>query len=259
MSPQAERSQSEPRTTISDWLAVNGLARERVLRYLAMIAPVEVSPLKGATLPSHLGMPVKEAWELCANAMRAAFPDLAVAINWIEAETPKCLQPKSAKHPKPFTYDLGFGILPFVSLHYQGRASDLLAMAHEFGHAVQIVASWASEEGQMPPVARECCAFIAELAIVRHSDVRFPQLVARHSADDALYFGKARVLLENALRDEQIPYQYDWNYPLARRIAVELTQKGEAGRVCALYRSGQNGGHQLSSMMEAIGIGGATA
>lgn len=249
--PAHERCSSpEQQETISDWLDVNSLANETVLHYLEVISSSKEAKQKRYSGPQlYLDLSADEAWALCAGAMRRYFPDLVAKIDKIEAETPKCLASRRTKHPKAFTYDLGFGDLPFVSLHYQGRAADFLAMAHEFGHALQIVASWENGEGQMSPVARECCAFMAELAVIRHCQDRFPTLIIAHSSDDAIYFGEHTDALEAALNDNRLPYQFDWNYPLARHFAVKLFRAGETDHPCAkhlIFQAAQHGGETLA-------------
>lgn len=245
--PVSKMSQPKRQVTIADWLKFNGLTRKAVLRQLALIKWVDAPD--SSELQFHLGLTTDEAWALCAAAMRAAFPSLKSEIDKIEVEAPKCLQPKSTKHPKPFTYDLGFQTLPFVCLHYHDRPADLLVMTHEFGHALQIVASWQSGERQMPPVARECCAFIAELALLNAQKEKGEALLVCHQADSAGYFGENKAALESALFDDRSPYRYDWNYPLARQLAARLISAGGSNQAAAIFRAGQGGGHLLSKLM----------
>lgn len=238
--PVSRVSKSKRRATITEWLEFNKLTREAILRQLALIEPLDVDALDRSEFQLHLGLSVDEAWALCAESMRVAFPGLKAEIDKIEVEAPKCLPPKRTKHPKPFTYDLGFQRLPFVSLHYQDRPADLLAMAHEFGHALQIVASWKSGEGQMPPVARETCAFLGELAVIHHSQVRFPLLSFSHRKADTNYFDNKTQELKIAIQDGRAPYSYGWNYPIARLAArCVFCTPHQATR---LFKSGKSGG-----------------
>lgn len=257
MPPKNGRPQSQQRAKSSDWLKVNGLTRGIVLRQLVMIKEPNRASITKTSPP--LGMSAEAAWALCARSMHSAFPGLAGEIASTEAKTPKCLEPKAVKHPKSFTYDLGFNNPPFVSVHYQDRASDLLVMAHEFGHAVQITAGWGNGKGQMPPLARECCAFLAELALVQQCTGRFPALMSTHLADDTVYFGENKVALKDAMWDPRRPYQYDWNYPLARLIAAHLFKNCGADQACAIYRAGTGGGQRLNRFAETLDMGGLAA
>lgn len=240
MPTRAEHTPRRGKATASDWLKLNGLTREIVLSQLTLIEQVYVDDFDRSKVGSHLGLSADAAWALSAASMRAVFPSLAAEIDRVETETPKCLLPKRMKHSKPFTYDLGFQKLPFVSLHYKDRPADLLAMAHELGHAVQIAASWESGEGIMPPVARESCAFMGELAMLQHCQDRFPFLLSAHDADGSNYFGDRTRELELAVQDCKAPYQYGWNYPLARIAAERLIlDPGQADR---LFKAGKRGG-----------------
>lgn len=250
---------SRCRNTLADWLELNELTRETVQRQLELIGSLDDEALDSLEAQCHLGLTPDEAWAFCAEAMRAAFPGLEAEANKVETNVPKCLQPKSIKHPVPFTYDLGFQRMPFISLHYQDRAADLLAMAHEFGHAMQIVASWQSGEGQMPPIGRDSCAFMAELALLNAQNEKVEALLACHQADDVAYFGENKATLENAVLDDQSPYQYNWNYPLARQLATQLVNADEADQAVAIFRAGRGGGRLLARLLSNVEAGGLAA
>ena len=257
--PVSKMSQSKRQATIVDWLEFNGLTREAVQRQLALIESLDGDVLDRSGVQHLPGLTADEAWALSAYSMRVKFPDLKAEIDKIEMEAPKCLQPKRTKHPKPFTYDLGFQKLPFVSLHYHGRPADLLAIAHEFGHAVQIVASWQVGVGQMPPVAREYCAFIAELALLDTQKEKAKALLICHQTDDVVYYGENKVTLESALLHDQSHYRYDWNYPLARQLASRLINASETDQADAIFRAGQAGGQILALQITKMEINGLAA
>lgn len=257
--PVSMMSQPNCRATISDWLDFNGLTREAVLRQLALIEPQDGAAFDRSEAQTQLGLTADEAWALCAASMRKTFPVMKQEIDHVETNVLKCLQPKSVKHPKPFTYDLGFQKLPFVSLHYQDRPADLLKMAHEFGHAMQIVASWQSGEKQMPPVARECCAFNAELALLNAQNEKVKALLACHQADSAVYFGEDKAALESALLVDRSPYRYCWNYPLARQFTARLINSRKTDHAVAIFRAGQGGGQLLAQLIANVGAKGIAA
>lgn len=238
----------ETRPTASDWLLVNALTPDQSL---AVLREVEVPETRAAP-SAALGLSPDTAWALCADALRAAFPGLQPEIATVEWETPRCLSATRAKHAKAFTYDLGVGCPPFVSLRYRDHPSDLLAMAHEFGHALQIVASWRGDAGQMPPVARECCAFLAEQALLRHARGTLSGLTEAHRADDGIYLGRHKAALIAALGQPLCPYAYDWNYPLARIFAARMCRHPDTD---GLYRAGAAGGHWLQRSTAASQTG----
>ena len=244
---QQERTYSQPKATISDWLTFNGLTQEIVRQLLTDIEPPNdvASAYQNSNAP--LDLSADEAWSLCAVALKSTFPELRSEIEMVQTNAPKCLQPKIVKHPKPFTYDLGFGELPFVSLHYHNKPADLIAMAHEFGHALQIIASWTSGEGHMPPVARECCAFMAELAVVHHYESRLPALVMAHRSDDLTYLGTRTLELDAATQDSHATYQYGWNYPIARIAARHFFLLPD--KATWFFKAGRSGGQVCREMI----------
>ena len=123
-------------------------------------------------------------------------------------------RPLTLKHPET-------GV-PMVSFAWRGHVADLLTAAHELGHALQIVASPCDF---VPPVIRELCAFIAELALLEALRTQDPPMhrLARATwiADNVRYIGRHRELLERALDDANSVYCYDWNYPIARILASD--------------------------------------
>ncbi|MBN7776745.1 hypothetical protein JYP49_05725 [Nitratireductor aquimarinus] len=135
-------------------------------------------------------MSAEDAWALASQSLAAALPRLARLIRFVRNRAPKCLEPKAGKPERAFTYDHGRRQLPFVSCNYRGQASDILTVAHEFSHALQIVASAGSA---MPPLAREVCAFIGEHALLdwarQNASPLLPRLEAAWAADNQCYMG----------------------------------------------------------------------
>ena len=191
-------------------------------------------------------------WQSCADALARAFPGLAAEIDEVATGSPTCFSTENSKHPKPFTYDLGPNNLPFVSVPYRHTPFDVLAIAHEFGHAVQIVASYSRHELQSPPVARETCAFLSELAFLEFctfTDV--PTLSAAHHQEDHNYLKDCGNLLRSGLKSPNATYLYDWNYPIARHIAALAVATGQRDWAERLFRAGVQGGSLLASYIES--------
>lgn len=112
--------------------------------------------------------------------------------------------------------------IPVVICPWQGRPRDLLSLAHEAAHAVQLLAS----EGRfMPPILRETCAMLGEYAALRGLAQSDPATGAVFGA--ALARDQARRVsmgqgVRRVLHSPDTPYSYDWNYPLAQHLAGRL-------------------------------------
>ncbi|MCY1708410.1 hypothetical protein [Pannonibacter sp. SL95] len=82
----------------------------------------------------------------------------------------------------------------------------------------------------MPPIARETCAFLGELALIDWARRDHSALAARLSMvwreENKKYFNDDCRLLKGALTDPTSTYSYRMNYPLARAAAVMLWQAG---------------------------------
>lgn len=159
--------------------------------------------------------------------------DLIVGIRWLEGCV-DCDLP-------PYTADNGAGASPDVHIHWEGRASDIVCLAHEVAHAVQIQLA----AGRfMPPVARETCAFLGELALIERAGVISPalrrELTRVWNEENAIYLGSDCALLRSSLAQPDTAYHYRLNYPLARLAAYELFQKRELKSLRRLFEAGES-------------------
>lgn len=146
----------------------------------------------------------------------------------------------------PHTEDLGRGRPPVITMEWTGSADDLICLAHEVAHALQIMMS---NHELMPPVVREACAFLGELALIAYCHEHAPSLKDALSdvwhAENERYLGSDLDALAEALNDPGTPYQYRLNYPLARLAAIQLHRRG-AGDWCRdLFSSGRLGMQHL--------------
>ncbi|WP_322895757.1 MULTISPECIES: hypothetical protein [unclassified Yoonia] len=146
----------------------------------------------------------------------------------------------------PHTEDLGPERAPVIRMEWDGRADDLICLAHEVAHALQIMMS---DHEPMPPVAREVCAFLGELALIAYCREQAPNLNAALSnvwhAENERYLGSDLDALSDALNDPETPYQYRLNYPLARLAAVQLHRRGAGDWYRDLFSSGRLGMQHL--------------
>ena len=223
---------------MAEWLQANRLSIDDV-RWLLGESSAGACPGADHGAPEAAGLDAAAAWKVCANALGRSLPELGGLVGNIRDEAPRDLEPSPGKDPRAFTLDRGTGVLPHVSLHYGGSAADLLAVAHEFAHALQIVAS---EGSPTPPVVRECCAFLGELMLLRYLRANLPATfgTARKAweSDNDRYLGEDRDRLEEALSVADEPYRYRWNYPMARVLAQDLFERKSADEVAAIFCAG---------------------
>ncbi len=137
----------------------------------------------------------------------------------------------------PHTIDHGVEQPPEIRMSWQGSISDLMCLAHEVAHAVQLQLSAGSF---MPPVARETCAFLGELALIdwarRTQTDLASKLLRVWREENQRYFGDDCALLRAAQADPESAYTYRMNYPLARAAAVVMWRaRGDLQR---LFKAG---------------------
>ncbi len=203
---------------LAEWLALHGLT---VATLAPLLAPQAGPAVEQAASDPPLPNPATPP-DVAARITRAA-PRLAPVLDLMLARTRFDLDPDRLRFPRAFTlHDDGTG-RPFVSCPRDGRAGDLLRLAHEIGHACQIVAC---PGAALPPVLRETAAYVAEGLLVAGAladrDPLAPALAARHGADSRVIATRDAARLRAALAAVATdpPYSYRWNYPLARRIAL---------------------------------------
>ena len=142
----------------------------------------------------------------------------------------------------PHTEDLGSGTSPRIAMGWRGQPEDLICLAHEAGHALQILLSG---HRAMPPVARETCAFIGELLLLEYARTQTPILYETLRnvwvAENEVYLGRDLEALAQALGAPETPYNYRQNYPIARLAAVELFAQGSGSWLHDLFSAGSGG------------------
>ena len=239
--------------TMTGWLSCNRLDPARCRALLDLSGPPTpdtVGNFNGTFHPDS-----DTALRIVADAFGAAFAGVVPAAGPASGIATWHLTPSPGKPNIPFTLDRGADMPPLVSLHWRATPADPLALAHEYGHAAQIAATHATGSGPMPPLAREVCAFLAELALLDQMsgwrDTR-QALHAAHMADDTIYLGRDATALRAALEDPVRPYDHRWNYPPARILAGRLFTGSDRQRLAALYAAGGRAPAVLASLTKGI-------
>lgn len=216
---------------LADWLALHGLAAPAALDLLDRFAADQGKVVSGN---SPLALSAPEVWSMVAQAFGAGFGDNSALADRVMARTITEFAPDRTRFPRAFTlHDAGEG-RPFVSCPFRSRLGDMLTLAHEFGHAAQILAS---EGRPLPPILRETCAFVSESWLLdhlkRHDPPLWSALQPVWQGQIAGYLGPDANVLRAALADPSSRYDYIWNYPLACGLARGMPKEQAAALFAA--------------------------
>lgn len=203
---------------LAAWLDLHGMTAAQMLALIDQQPPAR--PIAAPPLPP----PEAEAiWALSAAALMAAFPAQSEVIARARDITQRNLSADPVRYPRAFTlWDP-----PYVSCPAGGGIGNLLAVAHEFGHAVQIHVAAAAP----PPILREVAACLAEQALIAHLAELDQDL--HHGTASLFQAATRRILsgqrqgLEVVLQAGAGEYRYDWNYPPARSAALVLRERAD--------------------------------
>lgn len=226
------------RHSLSDWLALHDLdpaTCSRILHAIKWEAAGEPASHESLNL-GYEALDREVAWRRTAEAMREYLPVHKNIIADTFENTAKIVIDQPDQSRKALTLDNGPTAYPTILFSYFGEPSDCLVIAHEFAHALQIRAS----RGKfVPPVIREICAFIGESALLSytlHCDAaQHTSLVQAWRNDNNTYFRLQRDRLQAALLRPHTSYQYSWNYPIARYLAVEISNRCSKDWVWSIF------------------------
>ncbi|WP_371158215.1 hypothetical protein [Jannaschia sp. 2305UL9-9] len=210
---------------MAQWLGRHGLTAGTCAALLrATVPPTVLPPLRAGNAPVIPDGPA--IWACLPDALAGQLPMLRAEIARTARQTTVVFDPGGTRHPVALTLvdvpPAGGGQGgPLVVCPTDGTVTDVLALAHEFGHALNHVAAGA--QPIQPPMTREVCAFACEALILRGLPTPLSDaaqaLRLRHGAR---YLGAGRRRLLTALTTPGAPYDYGWNYPLAWGLARAL-------------------------------------
>jgi hypothetical protein len=171
--------------------------------------------------------------------MERVFPSRKGLIDAVKTHTDTCFLFTPLRYQQPLTIDEGGSSYPTVICPYSGGADELITMAHEFSHALQIMSS---KGRKSPPILREICAFIGELALLEYMKEKdldqYNILFEAWNSQNAGYFGSNLKDLKIALSVTNSGYNYQWNYPIARVMAIDLFRNEESSKLWNLFQRG---------------------
>lgn len=225
MSNRAGDSQGK-RHSLSDWLTLHELDPVTCRRILDAMVLEAVTPVSDNNLKEYQVIDPEAAWLEALEAMRDLLPGHKSIIDDTFENTVKIAVNEPDKPRKALTLDNGSGAYPTILFSYRSQPIDALVIAHEFAHAVQIVAS----QGRfVPPIIREICAFLGEGALLfralRRHQAQHTHLSQAWQEDNRRHFGAQKERLRAALSISDAPYRYAWNYPVARYLAIQISDR----------------------------------
>jgi hemolysin-activating ACP:hemolysin acyltransferase len=213
---------TKPQYFLEDWLELHGLTSEDVVTYCGMIRSKYLPDTINA--PSS-GISQGMALDFGQSLESLVIPSLKelLSSNECDLSSVKIVRHKVGNLNQPYTEWCENENAPVIHLVWDGNADDIICLSHEIAHAAQMILS---KNMFMPPVAREVCAFLGELALIRcakmQSDALFKNLCAVWLQENQRYLGSDVAQLADPLNVESYPYTYRHNYPLARIAAMSL-------------------------------------
>ncbi|NRA88502.1 MAG: hypothetical protein HRU28_14185 [Rhizobiales bacterium] len=140
----------------------------------------------------------------------------------------------------PYTEDCGAKSSPVVVMNWNKTFSDLICLAHETAHALQLQFS---KHIFTPPLARETCAFLGELILInwtrKNSIKLFEKLTAVWLNENDQYLASDVHALLKANNKLDSYYHYRQNYPIARIAAIFLFDSLNSDELLNLFSANQ--------------------
>ena len=236
MPNRAADSQSS-RHSLSDWLVLHELDPVTCRRILDAMALENAAPPSDDELEEYQAIDLEVAWLRAVEAMRDFLPEQQGIVDNTFENSAKIVVDDPNKPRKALTLDNGSGAYPTIVYSYRGKPIDELTIAHEFAHAVQIVAS----QGRfVPPIVREICAFLGEGALLSHAGRRhrtqYTHLLQAWDKANHRHFGVLKEGLQAALSSSDMPYKYAWNYPIARYLALQIADQCSQDCIWSIFQ-----------------------
>ena len=239
--------------SLGDWLDLHGLDRQTCLHLLDEIRREPAKIPADRTKPDRqpLSLDPDGVWTKIVSAMCSFLPEHQEIIEETFQRSKKIAIVGQGKSRRALTIDNGPAEYPTIMYNYFGEVSDLFVVAHEFGHALQIRAG----EGEfMPPVMREVCAFLSEGAILSYCSTQdaflAENLLKYWCKSNQRYFGNLAINLATSLEDENETYEYAWNYPIARFLALRISANFSSDSVWRVFR----GDYSIKRVLNQLAI-----
>ncbi|MDN3557808.1 hypothetical protein [Halomonas maura] len=239
--------------TSVEWLALHGLSASQVQGVICdcFTDNLEIPPPSHSLFHSRVAVADQDHSMSALKFQCECYRDIVVpafVVAFANKSEIEHLLSKNVEHQSlssrgvvPHTVDKGRGDPPTILMNWNGRVEDLMCLAHETTHALQILLS---NHETMPPVGRETCAFIGELLLLDHVKEHlpdlYPALVDVWYGENDFYLGSCVDALEDSLNHPDISYHYYQNYPLARLAAMQMYCSGQKDWLFSFLSSGRD-------------------
>lgn len=221
--------------SVKEWLQLHGIDISAAVEWVSAIDSVdhEQDPSLSSMFSGTKLQFESALHEIIIPALGSMFPSQEVAVlirrmSW-----------SVGSFDAPCAIDHGPDCAPEIRMSWAGSCEDLVCLAHEASHGLQLLLS---ANSSMPPIAREVCAFIGELALidwVSQKDAALGvQLRAVWKKENSAYLGRDREFLRASLCSPESAYSYRLNYPLARAMAVKIFDASHS--YLALFSAGED-------------------
>jgi len=220
--------------TVLDWMNLHGLSKPSIVAFLN--SQTENKPF----LHPHGSDDIEQNFDMSLDPLCVVLKSFAWYFNdpSVEGMLSHNVGWVSDAHSVPQDGPLTWHDAEQITVYccYKGSASDLIALAHEFGHALQLV----HLNGRFsPPVDREICAFLGEHILLSYCEAHHPKLYPALAkvwhGEDKIYLGQDADILKSALDDPQASYAFRHNYPVARLAAHDLFAQMSAPGVLNIF------------------------
>lgn len=210
--------------SFAEWMHLHKLNIQTVEKYMNVAREYSKTRLLSDTRYENLKnlqLDAKNVWNLTAAAMMWFFPSRHRVLEEVRDNAQLTINEDSVMSDCSYTYYHDKTRTLMVELSYKYRPEDVLTVAHEFGHCVQLTST---KENFIPPLFRETCAFIAELIFLKYLERSYPELhtvlVKSWYSQNSHYLGQSSKMLHAATNISLQPYTYEWNYPIARVFSI---------------------------------------